>query len=189
MLFWISKLWHQLCHSSDFPSSPVCVWTPPTPAASRYRPDGQRAASVRSAGNGCPWNTIFKLRDQTHKRRNRGGKRNSGFQSTVLGDTEYFMSDLVAYVFSPHSLIFLLVMKTIWADCPREELTFVHMASKDNSRIQEFWTQTVNTLEIIHQFIFDVFTRMENKVWNQLTEDLISLSLRNFIGYLSQIVQ
>lgn len=80
-------------------------------------------------------------------------------------------------------------MKTVWGDCPRAELTFVHMANKDNLRIQEFWTQTVNAIQIIHQLIFDLLTRMGNKIQNQLTEDLISLSLRNFIGNLNQTVQ
>lgn len=61
-------------------------------------------------------------------------------------------------------------MKTAWGYCPREGLTFVHMASKDNQRIQEFWTQTVNALQIIHQLIFDLLTRMGNKIQNQLTK-------------------
>lgn len=99
------------------------------------------------------------------------------------------MLDFCVSFHSTHPSFFLFVMKTIWGDCPREEQTFVHMASKDNSRIQEFRTQTVNALEIIHQLIFDLLTRMGNKIQIQLTEDLIFLSLRNFIGNLNQTVQ
>lgn len=57
----IQRLWHQLWHCPACPNLPACVWTPLIPAASRYPPDGQRAASAKSAGNGCPWNRIFKL--------------------------------------------------------------------------------------------------------------------------------
>jgi len=70
-------------------------------------------------------------------------------------------------------------MKTAWGDCTREGQTFVHMVSKDNSRIQEFLTQTVNALEIIHQLIFDLLARMANDIQKQLIKELNSSPLRN----------
>lgn len=86
---------------SEGPNSPVCVWTPLSPAASRYRPAGQRAASAESAGNGCPWNTISKLveRPNTPEKRNRGGKGNSAFQRTALWVFHVRLSSL--WLFTP----------------------------------------------------------------------------------------